>query len=84
MDDLHGSEVHIVYSARDMARQLPAAWQESIKQGRKWSYRKFLDRSERGETWFQRAFDLPAVLGTWGAGLPPERILTERFGPTGA
>ena len=27
-------EVHIVYSARDLARQLPAEWQESIKQGR--------------------------------------------------
>ena len=61
------TEVHVVYSARDLARQLPAAWQESVKQGRKWSYRRFLNRSERGRTWFQRAFDLPGVLGTWGA-----------------
>ena len=74
MADLGDSEVHIVYSARDLARQLPAAWQESIKQGRKWSYRRFLNRSERGGSWFYRAFDLPSVLGTWGAGLPPERI----------
>ena len=68
------TEVHVLYSARDLARQLPAAWQESVKQGRKWSYRRFLNRSERGRTWFQRAFDLPGVLGTWGAGLPPERV----------
>lgn len=74
MADLGDSEVHIVYSARDLARQLPAAWQESIKQGRKWSYRRFLDRCERGNSWFFRAFDAPSVLGTWGAGLPPERI----------
>jgi len=74
MADLRDSEVHIVYSARDLARQIPAAWQESIKQGRKWSYQRFLDRCENGRSWFYRAFDLPTVLGTWGAGLPPERI----------
>ena len=74
LSDRGEAEVHVLYSARDLARQLPAAWQESIKQGRKWSYRKFLDRSELGNTWFQRAFDLPTVLGTWGAGLPPERV----------
>ena len=48
MHDLAGSEVHVVYSARDLGRQLPAAWQESIKQGRKWTFRAFLDRVERG------------------------------------
>lgn len=74
MADLAGSEVHLVYSARDLARALPAAWQESIKQGRKWTYRKFLRRTRRGKPWFFRAFDIPSVLGTWGAGLPPERI----------
>lgn len=74
MRDLAGSEVHVVYSARDLARQVPAAWQESIKQGRKWSYKRYLNRIERGRAWFYRAFDLPAVLTTWGAGLPPERI----------
>ncbi len=74
MADLAGSEVHVVYSARDLARQVPAAWQESIKQGRKWSYRSFLDRMEGDRPWFARAFDLPSVLGTWGAALPPERV----------
>jgi hypothetical protein len=74
MADLGDSEVHVVYSARDLARQLPAAWQESVKQGRRWSYERFLNRSERGNSWFYKAFDLPSVLSTWGAGLPPERI----------
>ncbi|MBI2243244.1 MAG: hypothetical protein HYU55_04615 [Nocardioides sp.] len=74
MRDLAGSEIHVVYTARDLARQLPAAWQESIKQGRRWSYRRFLDRFEKGRSWFYRAFDVPRVLGTWGAGLPPERV----------
>lgn len=74
MADLQGSEVHIVYSARDLGRAIPAAWQESIKQGRRWRYRKFLSSTRRGRPWFFRAFDLPSVLGTWGAELPPERI----------
>jgi hypothetical protein len=74
MRDLAGSEVHVVYSARDLGRQLPAAWQESIKQGRRWSYGRFLDRFEKGRTWFHRAFDVPRVLGTWGAGVPPEHV----------
>ncbi|CUR60352.1 conserved hypothetical protein [metagenome] len=74
MRDLRGSEVHLVYSVRDLGRQLPAAWQESIKQGRKWSFGRFLDRTEGGNAWFARAFDLPSVLDTWGSDLPPERI----------
>ncbi len=69
--DLAGAELHIVYSARDLGRQLPAAWQESIKQGRKWNYRRYLDRVENRRPWFARAFDLPKVLGSWSAGLPP-------------
>ncbi|MDO9457565.1 hypothetical protein [Nocardioides sp.] len=74
LHDLRGSEVHLVYSARDLGRQLPAAWQESVKQGRTWTYRRFQRRMVRGLPWFARAFDLPSVLGTWGADLPPERI----------
>jgi hypothetical protein len=74
MRDLAGSEIHVVYTARDLGRQLPAAWQESIKQGRRWSYARFLNRAEKGRSWFYRAFDVPRVLGTWGAGLPPEHV----------
>jgi hypothetical protein len=74
MADLKGSEVHIVYSARDLGRAIPAAWQESIKQGRRWTFRKFLRKTQRGKPWFFRAFDLPTVLATWGSGLPPERV----------
>jgi hypothetical protein len=74
MADLAGSEVHIVYCARDLGRAIPAAWQESIKQGRRWSFRKFLRKTRRGKPWFFRAFDLPTVLATWGSQLPPERI----------
>lgn len=74
MNDLSGCEVHVVYSARDLGRQLPAAWQESVKQGRKWTFRRFLNKVERGETWFQKALDLPTVLNRWSVKLPPDRV----------
>ncbi|CAB4722160.1 MAG: hypothetical protein F2667_10765 [Actinobacteria bacterium] len=79
-----GAEIHIVYSVRDLARQVPAAWQESIKQGRKWTYRRFLKRVRSERSWFYRSFDLPAVLGTWSAGLPPERVHVVTVPPAGA
>lgn len=75
MNDLADFEVHVVYSARDLGRQLPAAYQESIKQGRQWPYRQFLRRSRRGDDFFfHNALDLPAVLNTWSAKLPPEQV----------
>ncbi|WP_203337801.1 hypothetical protein [Nocardioides limicola] len=74
MNDLARSEIHVVYSARDLARQLPAAWQESVKQGRAWSFKRFLGAVQRQQAWFQRAFDLPTVLNQWGANLPPEQV----------
>ncbi len=69
-----GDDLHVVYGVRDLARPLPAAWQESIKQGRKWTYRNFLRKARSGKPWFYRAFDVPAVLSTWSAGLPPENV----------
>ncbi len=82
--DLAGSEIHIVYSARDLARQLPAAWQESVKQGRKWTYRRFLRRVEHGHPWFYRALDLPTVLEAWGAGIDPAHVHVVTVPPKGA
>jgi hypothetical protein len=71
---LGDTEIHVVYSARDLARQVPAGWQESVKQGRRWTYRRYLAKVRRGRPWFARAFDLPEVLTQWGSGLPPERV----------
>lgn len=72
--DLAGHDLHIVFSARDLARQVPAAWQESIKQGRTWTYKRFTKRVIKGNAWFWHAFDLPTILETWGAGLPSDHI----------
>jgi hypothetical protein len=68
------TEIHLVYSARDLARQAPAGWQESVKQGRRWKFGRYLSRLRTGRPWFARAFDLPAVLSTWSNGLPPDHV----------
>lgn len=84
MKDLADCEVHIVYTARDLVRQVPAAWQESIKQGRKWRYQRFLNKVQRGDAWFMRAFDLPTVLNHWSRDLSPDRVHVVTVPPSGS
>jgi hypothetical protein len=79
MDDLDGSEVHLVYSARDLGRQIPAEWQEGIKHRRRRSFARFLTQVQTGRRskptmWFWRVQGLPDVLGRWSGGLPPEHV----------
>jgi hypothetical protein len=76
-----GAEVHVVCTARDLARQVPAVWQEDIKNRGTLTFDEFT-RSLRGDDsvdpYFAETFwgyqDLTAVLRTWGAELPPERV----------
>ncbi len=79
MADLEGSELHLVYSARDLARQIPAEWQEGVKHQRSRSFARFLtqvqdaDRS-RSKMWFWQVQGLPDVLGRWSVGLRPDHV----------
>jgi hypothetical protein len=43
MAGLRGAEVHVVYTARDLARQIPAAWQEGLKHQDVRSFATFLE-----------------------------------------
>lgn len=79
MAGLEGAEVHLVYSARDLARQIPAEWQEGIKHQRKQGFAGFLrgvqtSRRTKPNMWFWRVQSLPDVLTRWSKGLPPERV----------
>lgn len=84
LDVGRSTELHIVYTARDLARQLPAAWQEGVKQGQRWTFEGFLRRFQAEKMWFYRVFRFPKVLTTWGAGLPPEQIHLITLPPAGA
>jgi len=79
MAGLGGAEVHLVYSARDLARQIPAEWQEGVKHQRKQAYAGFLRRVQssrrtKPNMWFWRVQSLPDVLSRWTKGLPPEHV----------
>lgn len=79
MKDLEGSEVHLVYSVRDLARQIPAEWQEGVKHRRRRTFARFLRQVQNARRtnpsmWFWKAQGLPDVLTRWGHGLPPEQV----------
>jgi hypothetical protein len=77
---LEGLEVHVVVTARDPVRQLPAMWQESVKNGDTRSFRRFSRRTmadlerERYSRGYWSAQELTEVLRRWGALVPPERV----------
>jgi hypothetical protein len=76
--DFGGSEVHVVYCARDLARQLPALWQESLKNRHTRTYGRFLRRAlpedDRPPTGPWRVQDAVGTLARWSASVPRERI----------
>lgn len=77
---LDGLEVHLVVTARDLARQLPAEWQEGVKHGRTLDFGSFLERMLAPERTheharkFWRHQDLAAILERWGKHLPADRV----------
>jgi hypothetical protein len=84
------SEVHIVYSARDLVRQIPAEWQENVKHRRTMQYGKFLEnlRDEQRSTevvqWFWGVQEVPDVLDRWAGSIPRERVHLVTVPPAGS
>ena len=67
-------------SARDLVRQIPAEWQETVKHRAALSYGAFLRqiqdprREGRIPTWFWGVQEIPDILERWGHDLPPEHV----------
>jgi hypothetical protein len=80
LDSFGDAEVHVVLSARDLVRQIPAEWQENVKHRRTLGYRDFLDkitdqaRSGQLASWFWGVQEVPDILERWGSTLPRERV----------
>jgi hypothetical protein len=80
MESFGDCEVHVLVSARDLVRQIPAEWQENVKHRRVVGYRDFLDKitdpRRRGPlaSWFWGVQEVPDILDRWGGALPPERV----------
>jgi hypothetical protein len=85
---LQPHEVHVVYTARDLGRQIPAMWQESVKNGRVMPYRGYLrtlqdERPELVGRIFWRHQDVPQVLRRWESAVPADRIHVVTVPPRG-
>lgn len=97
IDCFAGREVHVVATVRDAARQLPSAWQQRVKAKGDLTFPDYLD-GVRDNVGAGKSFwstqDMVAILESWTAQLPPERVhvvvvpprsadrnlLAERFG----
>ncbi|QBX55361.1 hypothetical protein EXE58_07775 [Nocardioides seonyuensis] len=90
IDSLGDAEVHLVLSARDLVRQIPAEWQENVKHRSHVTYARFLEqirdpgRETRIGSWFWGAQEVPDILARWGSSLPPERVHVVTVPPPGA
>lgn len=91
MAALSFAEVHLIYTARDLARQIPAAWQEDIKNRHTLSFEHFVrslrEPSESRHplgTAFWRMQDAVEVLDRWGRGISPSRVHVVTVPPPGA
>ena len=84
-----GTEVHLVLSARDLVRQIPAEWQENVKHRAALTYGRFLDRIQdprregRIPAWFWGVQEIPDILDRWGHDLPPGQVHVVTVPPAG-
>ena len=86
-------EVHVIATVRDLARQLPSAWQENVKNQRRGTFDEFvaavaaradcadLGHGEEGPFWeFQ---DVVTILDRWSMAVPEDRIHLVTVPPRG-
>jgi hypothetical protein len=70
-------EVHIVVTARDLVRQIPAEWQQHIKSRDVATLPEFIGRIRADvsrEGWFWTVQDFEGVLRRWGSTLPSSQL----------
>lgn len=88
VESLAPAVVHVVYTARDLGRQIPAVWQESIKNKSTQPFERYLHDvqtlRERAEGEFWGAQDAVAVLRRWSTAVPRDRVHLVTVPPPGS
>ena len=87
VEHLAGTEVHVVLTVRDLARQVPSVWQQKVTARRRYTYEKYLAavvKHGRRARDFWASQDLPAVLERWASAVPAERIHVVTVPPAGS
>lgn len=88
VESLQPAEVHVIYTARDLARQIPAVWQESVKNRRSAGFPRFLRslksaRARGTGKVFWGGQDVVEVLRRWNVAVPADRIHLVTVPPRG-
>ena len=86
------AEVHVVLTLRAYHLQFPAVWQEALKMGSRRTFSSFMeeivdrdrDADDLKGAWSWESQDIPAVLGTWVAAVPSERLTVVTVPPPGS
>jgi hypothetical protein len=85
------AQVHLVVTVRDLARVIPATWQQELTKGRLWSWEEYVAAVRDPESgpatagvafWLRQ--DLVRVLDVWEAVVPRERIHLVTVPPAGS
>ncbi|MBA3311560.1 MAG: hypothetical protein H0U28_16165 [Nocardioidaceae bacterium] len=85
MEELAGVETHLLFTARDLVEQVPAAWQETLKLGVASSLDEFVHSLDTDEgRWRWSVLDPAPVLDTWRGDLPPEHVHVVTVPPKGS
>ncbi|MGH3355130.1 MAG: hypothetical protein ACRDOJ_04485 [Nocardioidaceae bacterium] len=87
VEDLQPAEVHVIIVVRDLARSIPAAWQQSVKIGVRTSLSDYcqsiMDRTPATSRF--REFRFPdKVLRRWSRHVPAQRIHVVTIAPPGS
>lgn len=90
LDSLGTDDIRVVVTARDLARQVPAVWQERVKNGNQERYVDYLEsifRSDKGrkhQGGFWRQQHLLGITQRWADLLGPERLTIVTLPQSGA
>lgn len=85
------SRVEVVITVRDLARTIPAAWQEFLQNSEVWSWAEFLGavtsenpRATPAGNQFWAQQDLGKILAVWRDSVPAEQLHVVTLPPSGA
>ncbi len=87
---LRGHKVRVILTARDIGRVIPAQWQESVQNGKSWSYETYLEgvvdssKGKEAHDHFWSKHDWASVLRTWSGVADDAELVLVTVPPSGA
>jgi hypothetical protein len=91
ISSLQKHRVRVILTVRDLGRQIPAQWQESVQNSSSWKYRDYVEgltsmapATNRYGRHFWGKQDFAAILKPWTKLLPAEDVVVVTVPPSGA